>query len=411
MQMRGFVAVARLTFVCVVVCLMVAMVVEAGEPAAEVVFLGRAPTLTGIEDVLAKPIRMHFLETPLRDVLSMIQDKAAVAVTVDIEALDDAAIDANEIAVTWRVEDVPLASGLDAVCELLGLVWIVQDDAIEITTPEGAATLLMARMIDVTDITDDPKSLAGLLEAAVQPEAWARNGGPGVITSDETSDASTLIVTNSWQVQRGVAGVVDRLRRCVAAARDERTPSGVGGYWSDAAAAAAARKALATPTTLDVVETPLRDFILEVRDRTGVAVAADIRALDDAACDLDTCTLTGSGRGMRLARLLERLLTPHELTWDLWHDRLTITTPEAARAHHSVALYPLGDLLKQGRNVSKLIDTVQSTVTPDAWDAAGGEAFIRAFGPREKAAPCCLVVLHTSAGHRAVGDFLQQLPR
>jgi hypothetical protein len=409
--MRCSVAVIVLASSFAGTCLVFGPAVLAAEPSSEVTLLGRTRSLTGIDDVLAKPTPMLFLETPLRDVLAVIQDRSDVATTADIQSLDDAACDLDETLVTLESEGIPLASSLDAICELLDLEWIVEDDVIEITTPVGAAARQMARMIDVTDITDDPESLARILEATVKPETWARHGGAGAITSDETRDASTLIVTNSWQVQRGVAGVVERIRKCMAGPQAERGPLGVDGYWSDASNAVAARKALGSPMTLDVVETPLRDCARLVAEKAKVPVTFDWRELDAAAIDLDELVLTGSGRGLRLARLLDRLLAPHELTWDLRHDRLTITTLEAARGRHSVAVYPLGGLLEKGRDVSKLIDTVQATVTPDAWEGTGGEAFVRAYKHRERATPSALVIRHTSAGHKAVDDFLQQLPR
>lgn len=409
--MRSAVALALIASSCAGMCLVAGPVVRAAEPSSDVVVLGRTRSLTGIEDVLAKPISVRFVETSLRDVLGVIQDRTGVTTTADLEALDDAACDLDETLVTWQAEGVPVASTLDGICELLQLAWIVQDDVIEITTPLGAEDRLMTTMIDVTDITDDPESLAELLEIAVQPETWARHGGQGAIVCDEIRDASTLIVTTSWQVQRDLVGLVDRIRRCVSAPLAQGGPLGVGGYWSDATTAAAARKALAAPLTLNVAETPLRDFRAIVSKAADVPVTFDWRALDAAAIDLDTSVLTGSVRGLPLARLLDRLLVPDELTWDLLHDRLAITTLDAAAGRHSVAVYPLGGLLEKGRDVSKLIDTVQTTVTPFAWESTGGEAFVRAFKHRESVAPSALVIRHTSAGHKAVDGFLRQLPR
>lgn len=413
--MRQFVTVVLVAFLnpgsCPHSCPLVPPAVRAAEPSSDVVVLGRTRFLTGIEHVLAKPISMEFLDAPLRAVLVQIQDKTDVAVTCDIEALDEVGCDLDEIVVTRCTENVPLASTLDSLCESLDLEWIVLDDEIEITTPEGASRR-MTRLIDVTDITDDPSSLAELLEASVQPDAWARHGGQGVIRSDATRGSATLIVTSSWQVHRGVAGVIEGLRRSLAVAQTASATLGVGGYWSDAANAVAARKALDTPLTriLDFDETPLLVALLALSDSFDISIMPDVRALDEAGIDLDAMTVTQQLSTTRpLARLLDQLLAPSGLTWELRHDLLTVTTPHAARVHQSVAIYPLGGSAGDGHALSKLIDTVQATVTPDAWQAAGGEAFIGAFRSGERSDPCCLVVRHTSAGHRAVGEFLNQL--
>jgi hypothetical protein len=48
---------------------------------------------------------------------------------------------------------------------------------------------------------------------------------------------------------------------------------------------------------------------------------------------------------------------------------------------------------------------LEANVTPNTWEQAGGPAVLRAVGGD---APC-LVVSHTTAGHRAVAEFLGSL--
>jgi len=303
-----------------------------------------------------------------------------------------------------------LASNLDAICDLLDLEWIVRDDTIEFTTHEVAAEDQIAWTVNITDLSREAESLADLITAAVHPETWDRNGGMGVIRTDETRDTSALIMRNSSPVLRTIAGLLGCIRRIVAMPEGYSTPLAADGYWSDAASAVAARKALATPMTIKMNETSLREAALQISDLAGAPVSLDWPALDAAGIDADSFVVTFSAKKTQLSKILDRMLKPHGLTWDIRYDRMLITTTDGGSDRMSVAVYPISHLLTKARDAEKLIDTLQAAVTPDAWERVGGMAFLQAFQHRRAKAPHMIIIRHSAAGHSAVHAFLRTLP-
>ena len=373
--------------------------------------LSATPTsLTGIDTVLGKPISMRFDETSLRDALLLIADASDVTATADTAALSDAGYDLDTTVLTLQTHGEPFESSLDAICELLELEWIVRDDDIEFTTPEGAASRHATWVVNVTDITETPESLANLIKAALHPGTWDCDGGSGAIETDTTRESRALVVSQSWQVRRSIAGLLDRIRTIVARPDERSTPLAAEGYWSNAAAAVAARKALATPQTLDCSQVSLRDVATYLSDKTDAPIGFDWLALESAGMDIDGITADCPAKKMQLARSLDRTLEPLELDWEIRHDRIRITTRAATLSRMTVAAYPIGHLLLKGRDAKRLVAVLQAAVTPAAWLDVGGNALIEPFSSRVGAPPCLLIIRHTSAGHREVDAFLRSLP-
>jgi hypothetical protein len=391
-------------------CLPTRATARAAESPSERQLSATPASLTGIDAAIGKPIAMRFLETPLRDALMMITDASGVTATADVAALSDAGYDLDQTVLTFQTNGEPFASSLDAICELLELEWIVRDDDIEFTTPEGAALRHATWVVNVTDITETPESLANLIKAALHPGTWDCDGGSGAIETDTTRDARALVVSQSWQVRRSIAGLLDRIRIIVASPDERSTPLAAEGYWSDATAAVAARKTLATAQTLDCSQVSLRDVATYLSDKTDAPISFDWPALESSGIDVDVITADCPATKMQLARSLDRTLEPLELDWEIRHDRIQITTRAETLSRMSVAAYPIAHLLSKGRDATRLVATLQAAVTPAAWLGVGGNALIEPFRSRSGVPPCLLIIRHTSAGHRAVDAFLRSLP-
>jgi len=407
---RGFYA-SRFAQVVACSCLLVADFAWAAEPKSGAASTAVSTSLTDIDADLAKPTSFDFLMTPLRDVLAVVADVSGVPVTANVHALSDAGFDLDDAVVSLDVNGVPLASNLDAICDLLDLEWIVRDDTIEFTTHEAADDDdQIAWTVNVTDLSRDAEWLVDFITAAVSPETWSCNGGMGAILTDETRDTSAIIVQNSFTVLRHIAGLLGCIRRIAAMPEGGSTPLAADGYWSDATSAVAARKALATPMTVNLKEASLREAVVQISDLAGVPISLDWPALEAAGIDADGFVVTFSAKKTQLSKLLDRMLKPHGLTWDIRYERLLITTIDMATERMSVAVYPISHLLAKARDPEKLIDTVQSAVTPDAWERVGGMAFLKEFQHHLASAPRMIVIRHSAAGHSAVHAFLRKLP-
>jgi|LakMenEpi03Aug12_release.lakeMendotaPanAssembly.Ray.scaffolds.fasta_scaffold162451_2 hypothetical protein len=367
--------------------------------------------LTAIDDVLEKPLEqpMEFNATTLRDVIAGFRQVAGIDVLIDHRGLEDAGLDLDTPITARLPAGLPLATALGVALRGVELTWIVRDDLLEITTRERAEERLFVHVHDVADLADTGDGLQlliDLIQSSVAPDTWDCVGGPGSIRPHSTS----LVISTSLELQRQVAGSLGVLRRLKATPADARRPLGVGGYWSRVPPAVAARAALAKPVGVDFQETPLREVTAALSKEAGVPIAVDMRELENAGLDLDL-PVTFAVAGKPLAVVLDRILEPLELVVDVQDEGLVVTTQEKSEATMTVAVYPVGHLGGGDRSVGSLAELVTSTlvtstVEPFSWDTVGGPAAVR---PVDGDVPC-LVVRHSTAGHRAVHGLLESLP-
>jgi hypothetical protein len=226
----------------------------------------------------------------------------------------------------------------------------------------------------------------------------------GSIRSDVTFVSKALVVSQAWPQHRQIARFLAVLRRLKAMPAGQRRPLAGEGYWSDAAAAVAARAALDKPVDAAFREAPLREALAELSKQAGTPIGLDVKSLVDSGLDIDSpVTVTLTLAGQPLAVVLDRILDPLDLTFELTGDRLFVTTKEAAVARLSTAIYPLP---LDSRDHVALCDTIQNTVGgPENWVYAGGDGSITAIEGDMR----CLVVRQTTAVHRAIDALLRSL--
>jgi hypothetical protein len=362
--------------------------------------------LTAIDGALNKPLEqpLEFVETPLRDVIDPFRQVTGIDVLIDRRGLADDGVDLDTRITAHVPAGLPLAAALEMVVRETGLAWIVRNDLLEVTSLERAQDKerLLVHVHDVADLAENADQLlVDLVQSSVAPETWDSAGGQGAIRPD----SAALVISQSFQVQRQVAGLLDVLRRLKATPAEDRRPLGVGGYWSELPVAVAARAALAKPVTADVNDTALRKVTAGLADEAGVPITVDTRAFTDAGLDLDR-QVTFAVSGKPLAVVLARILEPLDLVVEVRDEGLVVTTKGQSQETMTVAVYPVGHLGGGDRSVGSLADMVTSTIQPDTWESVGGYAVVK---PVDGDVPC-LVVRQSTAGHRAVHEFLESLP-
>jgi hypothetical protein len=108
---------------------------------------------------------------------------------------------------------------------------------------------------------------------------------------------------------------------------------------------------------------------------------------------------------------LHRLLDPHNLTWLIQNEVLSITTLEACEDNLRTCIYPVYELVAphteaqpEEFDFDTLIDLLTNTVDPDQWDDVGGPATIEAI-----VRPPALVISHTESTHVQLRELMQKL--
>jgi len=133
-----------------------------------------------IEKALARPIDLTIKEQPLKDVIGLLQEMAKVPVILEVKKLEEAAIN-TETPVSFDVKGISLKSGLRLMLRPLGLTYVVEDEVVQITTPEDAGSRLHIRVYDCRELLTMPGTKNVAPKAAGNVEAVPNGVPPGTV--------------------------------------------------------------------------------------------------------------------------------------------------------------------------------------------------------------------------------------
>ncbi|HEX3600008.1 MAG TPA: hypothetical protein VHU84_07680 [Lacipirellulaceae bacterium] len=107
-----------------------------------------------IEKALRSPLiptGLDFVETPLKDVVTQLQDDYKIPIQIDTAALDEIGVNADE-PVSVNLHNVSLRSALRLMLKNLQLTYIIRDEVLMITTPQAAEANLVVKVYPVADL-------------------------------------------------------------------------------------------------------------------------------------------------------------------------------------------------------------------------------------------------------------------
>jgi hypothetical protein len=173
----------------------------------------------------------------------------------------------------------------------------------------------------------------------------------------------------------------------------------------------AIEKALAEPTELEFVETPLSDVVEFLQNKHRITIQFNKKALDDVGIGSDT-PITKSLVGITLRSALRLMLQELDLTYIIDNEVLLITTPENANNRLFAEVYDVSDLVtcrdekdEAWEDYGPLIEAI-TTIRPTAWSASGGPGTICAgtFGHAK-----VLIVSHSQEVHEEIAELLTKI--
>jgi len=128
----------------------------------------------------------------------------------------------SDVPVTFDAGDLSLGAALTLILKELDLTYVVQHEALHITTPEEAENELTTMAYPVTDLIrfrdpdgktwSDFDTLIETIRSTVSPNEWDEMGGAGAIEAMPIQDKDVLVISQSQQVHRHIASVLQRLR-------------------------------------------------------------------------------------------------------------------------------------------------------------------------------------------------------
>jgi hypothetical protein len=175
---------------------------------------------------------------------------------------------------------------------------------------------------------------------------------------------------------------------------------------------AAIEKALASPTQIEFVETPLQDVIDYLKDYHHIEIQIDAKALNDVGVD-PSKTITKNLKGISFRSALKLILRELKLTYVIQDEVLLITTPQQAETRLTTKVYPVADLVvcrnSKGEpwdDYDTLIEVITTTIDPATWDQNGGSGSISgaSLGTAK-----ILIVSQAQDVHQQITDLLEQI--
>jgi hypothetical protein len=155
-----------------------------------------------------------FTETPLRALISQIQTDYGIQIYLDARALDAAGINGDE-PVTITARDMSLQSALRHILNNLQLTYVIQNEALIITTTEAAtkayATVCVYQVHDIVGNSDKAlDSLVDTITTCIATQTWAENGGDEA--QIRTVKPGLLVISQESGVHEQIRGLLTTIR-------------------------------------------------------------------------------------------------------------------------------------------------------------------------------------------------------
>lgn len=343
-----------------------------------------------LEARLAAPIpELALPDIAFRDAINLVSQMSGLPITLDVEALGELGVTLDD-HVTLRLANTTLGAALERVASSRGLVSVVQDGQLLVTSPAKHRSTLQTARYSVSDLTgQNPVAIAELAELVqklVAPDSWKTAGGRGTVQVD----SAALVVIQTAPVHQQVVAFCEKLR--LARGKPLRSAHDPGAF-SLATRLAQARTKLEQAVTVNIPEpTPLARIVADLEEASGVRILINHLALSAAGLSAQT-TATLKINQQPLSQALESLLQPQGLACRVVdRQTLEITSAKALNAHLEVGFFPVGELVDRGLAAPALLDRIQGEVAGASWTEAGGPGVLYLDQPSR-----CLIVLQSQS--------------
>lgn len=120
---------------------------------------------------------LEFVETPLIDVLAYLSDLHGLQCVLDIKALEAVGI-GSETPITRNLKGISLRSALRLILTPLDLTYVIDDEVLQVTTPEQATERTELRVYNVGPMLDEDQAAHDLAGTIAQVLAQPQRNGP-----------------------------------------------------------------------------------------------------------------------------------------------------------------------------------------------------------------------------------------
>lgn len=327
-----------------------------------------------ITTALEQEVRLDYLGTRLIDICADLAAQTGIRIELDVRPLREVPVN-GEARLICNFPPAPLRMQLARLGASQGFDLTIRNEALLLTTQDGAESRLVTRLYDLRTLTDpqlglgDIQWLCDLIEQQVAAQSWDNVGGAGAMSEFR----GLLVVSQTLERHRELAGLFAALKQLQATRQRERPNSSL---WTlhDPVEEAILRR-LAEPITIELCGTPLEEAAQEIARLSGLRVSLDRRELAAVGMPVDF-PLTFAAYGTTLGGALDRLLPP-ELGYMVHRRELVITSAGAPPKLLSTRLHHVARVASPER-VREMIEDAGAIEegSIDDWDVRGGPGTI-----------------------------------
>jgi hypothetical protein len=305
----------------------------------------------------------------LVDVIDLLAQLSGLEVTFDADALAELGVTVRD-PVTVQLGDATLGEVFSKVLAPHGLVYLVDQGQVLITSPPNRRNALRPTEYTVSDLTGPEKAstaqLAETIERFVAPETWSRLGGRGSIEPANgmlqvvQTDAVHALIVEFCEKLRTARGLPLRSRqapeRFTLATRGDR-----------------ARAKLDQPITASFFEpTPLERIVSDLELASGLTILINRMTMAARGLPSDVTAKLHADQ-LPFRKALDELLRPLGLGYRVLDaETLEISTRQDIAARLQLEFYPVGDLLTDGETAASLMEKIRADVAGGTWSEANG---------------------------------------
>jgi hypothetical protein len=176
------------------------------------------PVMTAKEKAILQaldtPINVTFKDSHFQDVIRYLATFTGQPIILDKQALDEAGV-AYDSLVTLEVKGLTMRTVLRKVLGDVGLTYVIREEAIQVTTPAKAESMLVTKVYYIGDLiatgalpARSVRRLIELIQETVEPRSWQANGGKAAIAYDPGT--MSLVIKQSAEFQSVIANGLQR---------------------------------------------------------------------------------------------------------------------------------------------------------------------------------------------------------
>ncbi|MBI1899961.1 MAG: STN domain-containing protein [Planctomycetia bacterium] len=187
--------------------------------------IGMSPAEARILEKLKERIDLDVDNEPLSKFAESLSKRLGVPIVFDQKALDDVGV-SEATPITGSFSGVTVRTALNYILAEFELSWVIEDEALIITSKTVSSEKLLTRVYPVGDLLgeddDDYETLSNAIQMTVAPQSWDERA-PGSIMEFEPTKC--LVFSNTHNVHEQVADLLTTLRKSRALVPPERRPA------------------------------------------------------------------------------------------------------------------------------------------------------------------------------------------